>query len=105
MDAKDSRYSVLDAHDPTRHPNLFRHVPLSVTDPKDRKVLTYDEQRLKNLLPWFLSDHNAASHVGVIGNFLELVPSIRSMIESRQYTFIRVDINIYFTYIKVLLLL
>ena len=99
-DPSDAKFSIFGKTLPTTN-QFFRHVPLTVTDPKERKILSYSEAGFKNFYPWFISDHNAAEHIGVIGNFLQLVPTLRSMIEKHQYPFFRLDESLYKIYTQV----
>src|SRR5690349_3792820 len=101
MEQSDSRFSLYDLHGLSTRREFFHHVPLAIKDPSARKTLSYDSRGLKQFFPWFLSEFNSASHKGVIENFLRMVPVLRTMLEKSQYPFIRLDVNIYMTYIKV----
>src|SRR4051794_7799158 len=90
------RYFIFERTQSTSNP-FFRHVPLTTRDPKDRKVLSYSVSGFKNFYPWFISDTNAAEHLGV----LQLVPTLRSMIQKHQYPFFRLDESLYKIYTQV----
>lgn len=105
MDEKiDYRFSLLDGRSwftSLENIHTFRHVPIATNDPSRRDVLSYSDQGLKYLYPWFISDCNAASHEGVIRNLLLMIPTFRQMMLRKQYPFMRLDINIYNTLMKV----
>ena len=72
-------------------------VPLAVTDPSS-------ERGLRRLLPTHITEANAASHEGCATNLLTQIPLMRDMVERKQYPFVRLDVNIYFHYLKVYLM-
>jgi len=82
--------------------SVYHHVPLSLKNPSQRKILTYDERGLKSLHPWSVTDENSASHEGVVRNFLTFIPSIRKTLEEDLLTIIRVDITLYKIYLQVM---
>ena len=100
--AGDSKYSLFDKSRPNYDTDFFHHVPLSAQGSVKRRILSYDQQGLRNLRPLSLTESNAAEHKGVIKNFVSLIPKFRVIIGNGQYPFIRMDINIYMTYLKVI---
>jgi hypothetical protein len=76
-------------------------IPLATEDPKKRLILSYSERGLRSMHPTYITNFNAASHEGCGRNLLTQLPVFRQIIANGQYPFIRLDVNLYFSYIKV----
>ena len=97
----DFGWNVLD-HTRTRHNDQFRSVPLQVTDQKRAGVFDYNVRGMQDFYPWFVSEKNSAKHTDVIGTMVDFFPFFQILIqEKKQYPFIRCDINIFLTLMKV----
>ncbi len=86
----------------TMDSDLFRTVPLSTKDDKKATIFDYSARGMQDFFPWFVSEKNSARHTDVIRNLIDFLPFFRILIEERhQYPFLRCDINIFLTLMKV----
>ena len=90
----------------TQDLNFFRSVPLSVKNDMKGTIFDYSTRGMKHFYPWFVSEKNSAKHTDVARNLLDLLPHLAYIIqEKKEYPFLRCDINIFMTLMKVHLVL
>ncbi len=97
----DIAWSLLD-NSSTSDLNLFRQVPLSVKDDKKATIFSYSPRGMSDFYPWFVSEKNSVRHTDVARNLIDFLPHFEVLInEKKQYGFLRCDINIFMTLMKV----
>src|SRR5436305_15252729 len=81
----------------------FHHVSISVKDDRKTTLFDYTPRGMKIFFPWKLLDFNTASHEGLAGSILSMLPEWDQLIRSHQYPFFRADVNIFMSFLRVCL--
>ena len=97
----DFTFSLLDTST-TKNLEFFRHVPLSIKDDRKATIFDYSARGMEHFYPWFVSEKNSVKHTDVARNLIGLLPHFEALIsKKKQYPFLRCDINIFMTLMKV----
>lgn len=61
----------------------------------------YSDQGLRYFYPWFLSDNNSSENIGYLQVVSEILSNLKEIGETKKYTLIRGDVNIFMPWMRV----
>lgn len=61
----------------------------------------YSDQGLRYFYPWFLSDNNSSENIGYLQVVTEILSKLKEISDTKKYTLIRGDVNIFMPWIRV----
>lgn len=76
-------------------------IPLQFPRINQTSASTHSDQGLQHFFPWFLSRYNSSENIGYLNVVCEILKKIEGKANTKKYTFLRGDVNIFMPWIRV----